>query len=82
MSTMVVSGLLKLTELGVDMQHKICDACETVAHCSNHGCIPLQPAQRKPLTLQEIVKLTRSLDLNSVSWVDLVRAVEAAHSIG
>lgn len=31
------------------MTHKICDACETVAHCSNHGCVPLQPAQQKPL---------------------------------
>ena len=38
---MDVSGLLKLTGLGVNMQHKICDACETVAHCTNHGCIPL-----------------------------------------
>jgi hypothetical protein len=24
--------------------HKICDECETVAHCSNHGCIPKVPA--------------------------------------
>lgn len=24
------------------MTHKICDACETVAHCTNHGCIPIQ----------------------------------------
>lgn len=51
---MELSGLLKLTELGVDMQHKICDACETVAHCTKHGCIPLQPAQQKPLTDAEI----------------------------
>lgn len=25
-------------------QHNICDECETVAHCSNHGCIPKQKA--------------------------------------
>ena len=43
MSTMEPSGLLKLTELGVNMQHPICDACETVAHCTNHGCVPIQP---------------------------------------
>lgn len=86
--------------------HQICDSCETVAHCTKHGCIPLQPAntdwqaiaadqaltiallkseqqstQQKPLTLHQIVKLTQGLDLNSVSWVDLVRAVEAAHGI-
>jgi hypothetical protein len=23
--------------------HNICDSCETVQHCSQHGCIPLQP---------------------------------------
>jgi hypothetical protein len=25
------------------MTHQICNSCETVAHCSQHGCIPLQP---------------------------------------
>jgi hypothetical protein len=24
------------------MTHKICDSCETVVHCSKHGCVPLQ----------------------------------------
>ena len=24
--------------------HNICDECETVAHCSNHGCIPKHQA--------------------------------------
>jgi hypothetical protein len=23
---------------------KICDECETVAHCTKHGCVPKQPA--------------------------------------
>lgn len=37
------SGLLKLIVLGVNMtKYNICDACETVAHCSKHGCIPVQ----------------------------------------
>ena len=26
-----------------DMTHPVCDSCETVKHCSQHGCIPLQP---------------------------------------
>jgi hypothetical protein len=30
------------------MKHEICDACETVRHCSQHGCIPLQPQVLKP----------------------------------
>jgi len=25
------------------MNHPICDSCETVKHCSQHGCIPKQP---------------------------------------
>lgn len=25
------------------MTHEICDACEFVAHCQKHGCIPLTP---------------------------------------
>jgi len=25
------------------MQHEICNSCETVRHCSQHGCIPKQP---------------------------------------
>jgi hypothetical protein len=25
------------------MNHEICDNCETVKHCSQHGCVPLQP---------------------------------------
>lgn len=24
------------------MKPRICDACETVSHCSRHGCIPVQ----------------------------------------
>lgn len=23
---------------------RICDQCETVAHCQAHGCIPVEPA--------------------------------------
>ena len=30
------------------MKHEICDACETVKYCSQHGCIPLQPQSPKP----------------------------------
>ena len=40
-----MSGLLKYTELGDNMQHQICDACETVAHCSKHGCVPITAAE-------------------------------------
>ena len=25
------------------MSHQICDSCETVAHCKQHGCIPFRP---------------------------------------
>ena len=29
--------------------NRLCDSCETVNHCSRHGCIPLEPAD-DPLT--------------------------------
>ena len=28
------------------MNHQICDACETVAHCMKNGCIPVQPTTK------------------------------------
>ena len=28
----------------------ICNECETVAHCTKHGCVPKQPAPVQPLT--------------------------------
>lgn len=31
-------------EFGIAAAHPICDECETVAHCSVHGCIPKVPA--------------------------------------
>ena len=32
------------------MQHQICDECETVVHCTKHGCIPATPVARyKPV---------------------------------
>jgi hypothetical protein len=32
-------------EVGLTGEHmKICDECETVAHCTKHGCVPKQPA--------------------------------------
>ena len=30
--------------MNIAMNHTLCDACETVAHCSKNGCIPLQQA--------------------------------------
>lgn len=27
------------------MKPRICEACETVSHCSRHGCIPVQSAR-------------------------------------
>jgi hypothetical protein len=38
------------------MTHQICDSCETVAHCTNHGCIPLQPHQAHYKAVVETVQ--------------------------
>lgn len=32
------------------MTHPICDSCETVKHCSQHGCIPKQPLPKQTTT--------------------------------
>ncbi|SFF15181.1 DUF4406 domain-containing protein [Paracidovorax wautersii] len=37
------------------MTHKICDHCETVQHCSQHGCIP--PAPSKATHVPETLRL-------------------------
>ena len=62
---MGVSGLLKLTVLGANMTHPICDSCETVKYCSQHGCIPKQTttAQDKStkMNIQEILDQTPRL---------------------
>lgn len=37
---------------------------------------------RKPLTVPQIIEVTKKLDLSSgISWIDVIRAVEAAHGI-
>ena len=41
------------------MTHNICNECETVAHCSKHGCIPkvtLEPKQVKHVTRNDILR--------------------------
>ena len=35
--------------------HNICDECETVAHCSNHGCIPKVPAPVQEPVAHQII---------------------------
>jgi hypothetical protein len=29
----------------------ICNECETVAHCTKHGCVPKQPAPVEPVAI-------------------------------
>ena len=71
--------MLKFTVLGANMNHKICDSCETVKHCNQHGCVPL-----KPLTDEEKLALLKK-HFNAVcvpEWFDaLLLDIEAAHNI-
>lgn len=32
--------------------HRICDECETVAHCSKHGCVPKRPIPARELGVE------------------------------
>jgi hypothetical protein len=41
------------------MTYNICNECETVAHCLNHGCIPkvtLEPIEVKRVTHKDILR--------------------------
>jgi hypothetical protein len=41
------------------MTHNICNECDTVAHCLNHGCIPkvtLEPIEVKRVTHKDILR--------------------------
>jgi len=50
----------------------ICNECETVAHCTSHGCIPKQPAQpQEPLGyLYELIVEGQVVNekFTSVNW--------------
>ena len=46
------------------MSHTICDACETVAHCMKHGCVPLVPVESR---------------LRPIDWPALVRDLERSN---
>jgi glutaredoxin 3 len=50
------------------MSHTICNECETVAHCTNHGCIPKQPARL------DIFIYTKSACPNCVTAKQLLKA--------
>lgn len=41
------------------MIHQICNACETVAHCMNHGCIPVQPASTNIEAMRAALELCK-----------------------
>ena len=67
---------------------KTCDTCQFGERCNQWSCKnhslwkPVQPAQRKPLTVPQIIEVTKKLDLSrGISWIDVIRAVEAAHGI-
>jgi hypothetical protein len=55
------------------MTHKICNQCETVAHCSQHGCIPLQ---------QTTSTATKSTKMNLKHLLDQTPRLRAWADIG
>jgi len=48
----------------------ICDQCETVVHCTKHGCIPKQPLQGK--TVIELAREAGAVDIASHGWTSWV----------
>ena len=57
--------------------HNICDACETVAHCRKHGCIPFTTPSKEPAgvvtdILQFAPKFSREQEANDrAAWAKL-----------
>jgi hypothetical protein len=67
------------------MTHPICDSCETVKHCSQHGCIPKQTTTRQnkstKINLQTLLDQTPRLRewaaIGPVQRAELAQFVEA-----
>jgi hypothetical protein len=57
--------------------HKICDECETVAHCTKHGCVPKQPAPvQEPVAIPEYIRdAAKHLHENRFEPSFMVRAI-------
>ena len=55
------------------MTHPICDSCETVRHCSQHGCIPKQTttSQNKSTKMDLRTLLDQTPRLRA--WADMAR---------
>jgi hypothetical protein len=55
----------------------ICDQCETVAHCTKHGCVPKQPA----LVQQELVAIALNTGTKQgVKWLKNVEHGEKLYT--
>jgi len=59
------------------MTHPICDSCETVKHCSQHGCIPKQPLPQETTTSQD-----ESTKMDLKTLLDQVPRLRAWAAIG
>ncbi len=45
--------------------NSICDACDTVRHCSKHGCVPVQPMVPQRVSLMDRLKWGDDLSAES-----------------
>jgi hypothetical protein len=57
--------------------HKICNACETVEHCTRHGCIPVQPLTR--IDRLPAPRQAASVDLVKAAAPHMLAALEEIH---
>jgi hypothetical protein len=62
--------------------HKICDECETVAHCSNHGCIPKVPAPvQEPVAWVDLLKQAEEVVRSKSLWKKYIDGTPLANDI-
>lgn len=68
------------------MNHNICRECETVAHCSKHGCIPYVEGSLRPAIDQKVRETLDLLDgptvTNGDGWSSTMTMVAVMCSIG
>jgi hypothetical protein len=62
--------------------HNICDECETVAHCSNHGCIPKVPAPvQEPVAWVDLLKQAEEVVRSKSLWKKYIDGTPLANDI-
>jgi hypothetical protein len=60
----------------------ICDQCETVVHCTKHGCVPKQPAPvQEPVAWVDLLKQAEEVVRSKSLWKKYIYGTPLANDI-